>query len=257
MMDNYISIPKEERDKPIYRVISISRLLEMFAIKKNTLLKPKLWDDPFENFICKSTFQDENGKTHKYPFRNRAYGQCWTLKNESDAMWRIYAPNKDGVKIETSIRSLFDSLWDDNRYHKSLPSPLKYPQSSCFIGKVEYHKQEALKDLIGDPNKMFELMKGNNRQSEGHAKTLLLKREEFDHEYEVRLIYFNHREDGDDIHQYPCDPYELISRITFDPRMETRLFDVYKMFFKNSGYKGEVEQSTLYSIPQLKVAYKP
>ncbi|ODS34695.1 MAG: hypothetical protein SCARUB_00131 [Candidatus Scalindua rubra] len=248
MANNYIHIPFKEKNKPIFRIISISRLLEMFDLKKNTLLKPKLWDDPFENFVCKSTFQSENGKTFKFPFRNRSYGQCWTLKNESDAMWRIYAPNKDGAKIETTIKTLFDSLRNENQSN--------YPRSSCFIGKVKYYKQEELQKLIVNPDRVFELMKGENSPSEGHAKTLLLKRKEFNHEEEVRLLYLYHRDDGDDIYQYPCDPFKLVTSITLDPRMDPRVYEVYKTFFTRIEYEGNVDQSKLYSIPQLTVAYK-
>ena len=54
-MKNYININREEQNKAIYRVFSVDRLLKLFEKKENVLVKPKLWDDPFENFMMNST----------------------------------------------------------------------------------------------------------------------------------------------------------------------------------------------------------
>lgn len=45
-----------------------------------------------------------------FGFRSDFYGQCWTLKSTSDAMWRIYSPKKDAVRVRTTIRKLAESL---------------------------------------------------------------------------------------------------------------------------------------------------
>lgn len=249
MIDNYIDIHRQERSQSIYRIVSISRLLEMLDLKINTLLKPKLWDDPFENFICASTFKPKNGKPFRFPHRDRAYGQCWTLEAESDAMWRIYAPNKDGAKIETSISTLYDSLRNARQN--------RYPGMSCFIGKVKYDSQGEFEELINDPDRVCELMNGEKRHSRGQAKTLLLKRIEFKHEKEIRLLYLDpHNKGFTDTYQYPCDPFKLIKSITLDPRMDPRIYEVYRTYLNKLGYKGKIDQSKLYSIPQLIVAYK-
>lgn len=40
------------------------------------------------------------------------YGQCWSLLEESDAMWRIYSPkaSDEAIKVKTTIRKLFANL---------------------------------------------------------------------------------------------------------------------------------------------------
>ena len=43
-------------------------------------------------------------------FKENLYGQCWTKTRESDAMWRIYSPNKNGVRIMTTPRKLLTAL---------------------------------------------------------------------------------------------------------------------------------------------------
>ena len=129
---NYINISAEEKGKNIYRVIPVCWLLELFKTKKNTLLKPALWDDPFENFILKGLGRLSNGKTASLGMRDLLYGQCWTLRRESDAMWRIYSSDKNGVKIRTTIKKLFESLYN--------VMPSRSRDVSCFIGKVKYFR---------------------------------------------------------------------------------------------------------------------
>ena len=48
---NCIDFGQQEDGKNIYRIFTIDRLIEMFDEKVNTLVKPELWDDPFENFL--------------------------------------------------------------------------------------------------------------------------------------------------------------------------------------------------------------
>jgi hypothetical protein len=47
----YLNIPRSERKWPLYRIISLGRLYELFEKRVNTLVKPVAWDDPFENFV--------------------------------------------------------------------------------------------------------------------------------------------------------------------------------------------------------------
>jgi len=62
MNRNFLNIEEDQKDKLIFRVLSIKRLFELFNNKKNVLVKPKLWDDPFENFIMNSTGELEDGR---------------------------------------------------------------------------------------------------------------------------------------------------------------------------------------------------
>lgn len=91
-MNNFIYIKQPDYSTKIYRIFSTNRLIELFEKKENALVKPELWDDPFENFILKIPEKGSKSKPNK-----RGYGQCWTLNFESDAMWRIYSPDKKGL----------------------------------------------------------------------------------------------------------------------------------------------------------------
>ena len=102
---NVIDIPKKLIAKPIYRIEPFDRLIEILRSKRLTLVSPSKWEDPFENFILSAKIKVGQ---HKLAFadHDRFYGSCWTWKGYSDALWRIYSPDKQGVRLRTSIRKL-------------------------------------------------------------------------------------------------------------------------------------------------------
>ena len=173
-------------------------------------------------------------------FRKNLYGQCWTQTRENDALWRIYSPEKKGVRLTTTSRKLLYSL-------KEYGNPEKY--KNCFIGKVQYYNTKELLNLLKLQGANFIF----DDSGVGHAQTLLFKRIAFKHENEVRLIYnsynqFNHTKIG-----FEIDPYELIDDIVFDPRIEYKLFKSYKDKLVKIGFKKRIVRSNLYRIPELEI----
>ena len=132
----------------IYRIFKIERLLEVFNKEQLTLVKPKLWDDPFENYLLKAECIDEKGvKISLEELQEALYGQCWTSKSEADWMWRAYTPNKNGVKVKTTVGKLLNEI---NRINEE-SQRLDY-----FIGKVKYYKEKEIKELFNNPNNVEE-----------------------------------------------------------------------------------------------------
>lgn len=233
-MNNFLNIDAGELTRKIYRVVTVERLIEMFETKTNSLVKPKLWDDPFENFLFNTPMLQNNGEEYSSILRDRAYGQCWSLNIESDAMWRIYAPGKNGVKIQSTIRDLFNSLYR---------SELKYPQTSCYIGKVEYQSKSRLVALAKEVRDHGTGAGGSRYQ----AKSLLMKRVAFRHEKEVRLIYLAPEIRAENtVLPYPFNPLVNVQSLTFDPRMNDSLYRVYKKHIESLGFSGKIIQSGLY-----------
>jgi hypothetical protein len=240
---NYIHLGPDDLDRKIYRVFSLARLLELVSSKQNVLVKPVLWDDPFENFILRATAKYEGRNVH-FEAKDFLYGQCWSLNEESDAMWRIYSPTKDGVKVSTTIRKLLESL---------AVTAGDFARISCFIGKVQYQSEADLVDLLDDQQLMAsEIL---HPSGTGQAWTLMFKRQEFSHEEEVRLVYFNHDKSyTGDLFSYPIgDPSQLIDEVVFDPRLPKVMFAVFKDHLEKEGFRGRVSQSKLYRLPQLEV----
>ncbi len=164
MPENILNM-SSDKELFVYQIISVNRLYELFTARENVLVRPSRWDDPFENFILKSRARLRDGTIVGFGFNNDFYGQCWTLKQASDAMWRIYSPKTDGVRIRTTVNKLLRSL------SRELG---EWAQVQCFVGKVRYLSDQQLKEF---GNHVF--ADGLNPTS--IAETLLVKRRAFDH----------------------------------------------------------------------------
>jgi hypothetical protein len=232
---NFINLDVKAFDKRVYRIMSISRVLQALEEKTLALVKPKKWDDPFENALLASAFETTDGKTATFAAKESVYGQCWTLHRETDAMWRIYSANKDGVRITSTPRKLLTAL------QKSDP---KFSKVRCFFGRVTYLFKADLLEKLGG-------IKLLRTDGSGVAESLLYKRKEFVHEREVRLIYCG--PDGQctsDIYPFTVEPNDAFEKLTFDPRMDPELIAAYKLAFKAKGYSGKLSTSTLYKPPE-------
>ncbi|MBW4962173.1 hypothetical protein [Sulfitobacter sp. CW3] len=242
---SFYNLENDDLDKPIYRIFPKERLIQMFDEQKNVLVRPGKWEDPFENFILKSTAMDSEGNKVTFSFHDEYYGQCWTTLKASDAMWRIYSPDRfdvdgkklppNGLRIKTTMRKLADSLGQPCG---------KFGPVQSSIGKVRYLKDAELKDFA--KNGLRSAITG-----ESIAQTLLAKRKAFSHEREIRLIYsdINNSHSDSDIYKYKIDPHDLIDQIMLDPRLTPEEAKAVKAEVRSkTKFKGTVKRSFLYTL---------
>lgn len=253
MRDNLIFLTESELDKPLYRIFSFQRLEEIFQENKLTLVKPRLWEDPFENFILNSTGYLPDGREFQIGFRDNFYGQCWSLTKESDAMWRIYSPEKNGVKVKTTIRKLFAPLFQAGDQHKK-SNGIVYNLSS-FVGKVKYADTKTLTTMLKDQERMSN--KIFDQSGWGQASTFFFKRIAFRHEKEVRLIYNSQGDNQFDTFKFDINPNELFDEIVFDPRMSLSDYQEMKSKLASWGYRKKIIQSGLYKIKTFTISLRP
>ena len=234
----YLNLKESEYDQYIYRIISYDRFIELFEHQKNTLVKPKLWEDTFENFALKSKLKFPDDSEIELDTHDRLYGQCWTTSKASDAMWRIYSHDKKGIRIRTTVDKLLTSL---------LMANVNTAMTESCVGKVEY-KSEAT--IMSQASKAFSQ---DGQMTFGSLfRSLLIKRKAFDHEREVRLIYLDwgYELPIDDIFSYEIDPHELISQVMIDPRISYDEFkEIKKVIKQKTGFKGDIKRSLLYRLP--------
>lgn len=236
---NFLNLSSSERDNFVYRIVSLDRLYELFKSSRNVLVKPHKWEDPFENFILKCKVRLPDGRHAAIGFHDDFYAQCWTLQSASDAMWRIYSPNRNAVRLRSTIRRLGSSLWR----HCGEWAP-----DETFIGKVRYLPAKALEQFA----KGILRSEGGALSMRLFATTLLVKRPAFKHEREVRLIFRHHDEPNsdDDLFSYPVDPQELIDQIMIDPRVMPDEAEALKQEIRSrTGFKGKILRSLLYAAP--------
>lgn len=244
---NIINLEYEDFEKtPVYRIFRLEDALELFNSKEITLVKAKLWEDPYENFIFKCNAKYNNNPINISSLQEQVFGQCWSLLPESDAMWRIYSTEHTGIKIKSNLEKIFDVIFDKSKITS---------QASSYIGSVDYKSLEEIKKYFSNPSNTNLL----GIQGPNLIKSLLLKREEFEHEKEVRLLYFVDSESikkENNIIKFEVNPNDLVEEICFDPRISERYFKLYKQTFRKLGYNGQIIKSNLYDFEGIDIEIK-
>lgn len=117
------------------------------------------------------------------------YASCWSLeKNENFLMWKSYAPEETGVLIESSIKSIIESLEIDDY--------------ELYVGRIKYRSEDTTSNLLS---------------------YLFSKEKFYKNEKELR-IYFNskHKQENSNAIILKCNPELLIKNITFSPCLDKR-----------------------------------
>ncbi len=169
------------------------------------------------------------------------YGQCWSMRSSSDAMWRIYSADKKCVRIKTTLGRLWDSTKD-------------YSGTGRFIlGKVQYLSQSQIqKDLEeGSPYKL-------NQLSDIIINSFFVKRNSFSHESEYRLIYKSDKtskEQHGEVISLNIDTHNFIMNVYFDPRADKFYVErCKKVLVKSFGYPAErIHKSSLYEFKPCRI----
>ena len=171
----------ENKNESLYRFTLFESLVDIIQTKELTLISPSLWDDPYESYafssmktdegiekiesILKKYLNSENVAPSLMILKSSAvdiFGQCWTKKSESDALWRIYSHENMSVRIE-------------------IPRSDILKLSKVYDYDVEYVEEMNLENEI---KKIF-IDRGN---SFSLNKAVCTKRKAFNHEEEVRLL---------------------------------------------------------------------
>lgn len=225
-------------DCPIYRIYTFERFKELVTTKTNGLVNPAKWDDPFENFFLKQNAITSDGELVSLaPLYDSWYGQCWTKHRDSDAMWRIYSPNKDGIRVATTIRKLFSSFYDVND---------KFASLKFLIGTVEYVERSEIEKFL-EHTSFIDLAHGG--QPHKLARTLCIKRPEFSHESEVRLLFCDNDNHGKNkVAIFPFNPDAILDEVAIDPRLRPDQFEKMKNEIMSLGCTIPIIQSDLYQI---------
>ncbi len=239
---NYLNIKPEDLDLPIYRFTTFEQFLDILNTNELTLVKPIKWEDPYENYILKCNYKNKNNENINVSnLMDQIFAQCWTFCSESDALWRIYSKDSKGIRLQTTVRKLLDTIFDDTDMKSILTS---------FIGKVKYLTIENIEKYLSDKETINNLFL-NGSTNEFRCKSLLIKRKEFEHEMEIRLLYLVDS-DSIDIHynskKFCINPNNLIERVLLDPRMPNDYQNVITSTSKQLCYNNPITKSELYKF---------
>jgi hypothetical protein len=233
-------------ETPIWRVFGADRFLRDVASKRLSLVRVGMWDDPFENFLSKWEFYLETGeRVRTDQILNRFFGQCWSHREaETDATWRIYSPHKNGVRVRSTVGAVFAAMWDS----ADVFAELKY-----FAGRVRYVEKAAVLHAMTSSGTATGLLVGSGGRDQ--INTLLVKRLEFEHEQEARLLF----RDTDDqftnasVVQYPLEPNVVYQDAVFHPQMTDDQYEDERKKLRMAGFTGPISRSDLYRPPTGRV----
>ena len=227
----------------IYRIIPFQRLAELLVTKKNTFVNPSLWDDPFEGWTMEEICSILSVKQFEIPpcSSGKFFGQCWTSDYASEALWQIYSKGTDGFRIRTTVGKLKASLGNEVN------------NGNVVVDEVEYRDTGSLKfcDFI-DPSKLVD----ESFLIQSLAKTYMVKRKAYKHEYEVRFIVYCQKPKDDKLFTYKIHPNKLIDQIMIHSDVSDKDFKKLKRIIKELGFKikvdGEtkIKKSTIHALPK-------
>lgn len=259
--------PKGFSHKPynqkLYLIMDIKYVCRIFSSHMLKFTMVDAWEDPYENVFFRHVLPTIKGAHLFGNISKKVYGECWSTKERSDAMWRIYsskAPEEDGDHYHSAqLCTTVDKLID-------LVSRTSHPLSS--FGHITYDDES---------NSLFSSLKDKWIDALTHPfppinalamESLYYKRNCFDHEKEFRAtIWIDDMnrsllkstgliEDCDTVSDkflnVPIsDPNAFFEKIVLDPRLvdKSPLKDKYKDELHSAGVD--------YSLISMSDMYEP
>jgi hypothetical protein len=237
-------------DKPLYRIFPLWFFEDMLRVRRLVLVPPAYWEDPKEDLPSKIMMQGPNHQQKSLAlYLNTTLAQCWSFESESDSLLRAYSrvtidkilsrniePRWEGVQVRTTPAKLAQAL---------KPYADRVPWGQFYLGRVEYLEDDAVSqkivNILGRVGP-YEIGRGDNR-----AHSLLLKRKQFQHEDEVRLIFVadDMREMGEPL-TVNVVPNDFIDDVRFDPRLVLFERRERENYARRLGYTGSFSDSGLY-----------
>jgi hypothetical protein len=233
-------------DQEIYRIFNQTHFEELWLNQRIGFVKPSLWPDSYENFLLQGTVQVGGHAVGLSNLRNSYYCQCWTIRAESASMWDRYAHDNTSVRVKTTSSKLADVLYGMAYGRGSA----KYVNLNSFIGKVDYVKQAEIDAILS--NKSGRLGRLTDASARGPATALMMKRDHFDDEHEVRAFYSvssQHENVGLKPVLHGSVSEDFIEEVCFHPRYPIDGFQEQADHLVLNGVTAPIIRSTLYDPP--------
>lgn len=219
----------------------ISTLEYVLKGHKLFINKVSSWDDKYENFLLKSNFNIDNKIGDIQDLCNGIFGQSWTTSNETDALWRIYSKDRYGIRIKTNARKLFDALYVDD-----------VCMANVWLGKVKYGYMSSFvkyfsRKFAEDSNLMSTI-------NEIIAESEFMKRKEFEHEEEFRIIFMLDTQQANQYSNFKRLAFNInlddfIEEYCLDPRLKPYECDLFRLTLADLGVNSyKITRSTLYDF---------
>jgi hypothetical protein len=217
--------PGLDESTKLYRYMAFPRLVSLIEKNEVYLSRITTWEDTWELPSTRIPIELDGKLRQHFPIEALFFGQCWSLLQESDAMWRIYSTSKEGVVIQTTVGKF---------------KLLKEVRRSALAEVIYYDDiRSALAEIRA------------TREYERFGEAFL-KRRAFEHEKEVRFVTaadghcHDSVRDNDNGLTLPVSPAEFIDGVTVDPRASDGHVELLQAYCRRSGLRCVPQKSNLY-----------
>lgn len=242
-----------EWDQPLYHILPFEYLYSQLKSSKVCFKQPNLWPDPFEKALYETSFHHKISKnvTIQYGFLNlmsTMSAQCWSLRQESWALWGEMKSKcclNCPVQIKTTAGKLL--LGYKEKLEKG---------TSVYLGRICYYSEIEFKKEL---SKIVSQFRSSSSQKELLILSLLMKREAFDYEHEVRLIRLGPSIPEEDKGKVlvACNIKEIIDQIVIHPGCTDKMMRTIERMLRKVGYTAGVSKSPLLnSLQSLVIPYE-
>lgn len=243
----YLNVTEKDflNDKrPLFKHMSLENALKTLNDKELWFANPTTWNDPFESRFLNAKYKDQSAnQVSGHPWLNKAFCMCLTQTAASEAHWTPYSQDQIGIEFVIDRKKLVEILESH---------PTDY---DIYIGKVEYMRTCEIKGALNkipfaNPPKML--------SNEWWSRLLLLKRNAFIYEDEIRVILVREEQIDEDgiLLKYDCENTDLIQSIILDPNIQINTENLLRGEFEgrygfspiqtNNGRHPRVYKSRLY-----------
>jgi hypothetical protein len=167
--------------KSLYRFLGFASFVDLVQRRSLAFAHYKTWPDPFEGFLLRAIETPEGrakierlltSRNYVIPgpaatetlklFCDGVHIQCWTRLPESDAMWRIFGPDRFAVRIEAARSDLaalgglkvldvaYGNLTLDQELKRVFPNSREMLLHEVFTSKRRAFEHELETRLITD-----------------------------------------------------------------------------------------------------------
>lgn len=179
-------------DEPLWRYFTPERFHEAMSTRKLYFASARQFEDPFEDAVAvqphdwpvDSRYGEMEFGEHAFEeLRRLAKVSCWHRADyESDAMWKLYAGQRKGIAVRTTVGCLEKSL-HPFRLHPT------YGEEMPYSGSVRYLdlRKERLRTSM--ENRFFYKHRGFEWEREFRVMITLRSAEEFGVKVPIEGIY--------------------------------------------------------------------
>ena len=211
----------------IYRFVPIERLIETLERSKLTFINPRLWKDPFDNFLFRQSLNNS--------FLSSIYCLCFTLNPHSEAYWKAYS----GSGFAARLKINFDNFI----------SFLSQKREASWLVKMEYLVESMLVEKLGSMDGLKSSLL-NNYPNNIFLEAFHYKRIPFKYEEEIRFLVKGNKTKGN-FKSYKISINEIIEEIRLDPRMGKYQELALKEYLKK--FRIKVTKSQLFSDKKINI----